>query len=146
MTREELLALYQESPIPVYERLMKRFFGKYNVTSIVITTSLHNYQKAAIFFHELCHHHYEERYNHLRSDDVVGSEAYALTHGPIACANRGLVNSANWSVRLVLHILNRPHIYPYDDVCAAVKAIGSKAWRLHLPRIDMSATTREIMR
>lgn len=105
-------SIYDESPIPVYEYMMNRYFGVYNSSytytgkrrypHIVISTDLHNYQKISVFFHELGHHLCEKKQCYCSKSDEL-KEVHALVFELSKCLELELMKSLIWTMCTILY-------------------------------------------
>lgn len=135
-----LKSVYSKSPVPVYERPMKRFYGRYNGIHIIISKDIQNYQKVAIFFHELGHCLCDQSRCRCQNDPTgIDEEAHAITYGILACFNHEFFNSAYWGIKIVLDTINNPDNYTKMEYSSAIKAIGSTKWKNNLPKIILEA-------
>jgi hypothetical protein len=149
VTRQALKDLYDQSPIPIYERHMVKWEGVYKTnhdrtSCIVISSSLPLYRKAEVFLHELGHHYCSATHcicccknNH------VLNEVHAIAFGLRKCLDYGFIRSHCRSVWFILRILDCPEHYG-NHYCngiylaAAKKIVKRKKWNEYLRIFEQS--------
>lgn len=150
ITRRIVRKLYDWSPVPVYERPMVHWLGRYNRRPwytgkrswphIVVSSSQPLYRKAAVVLHEIGHHQCAETSCVCRcTENHALNESHAMVYGLCRCLDHGLVRSHRWSVEFILGVLNHPDDYDGIYLTAAKKATRRKEWDRHLQIVTEGA-------
>lgn len=152
ITKKLLKNLYDQSPVPVYERRMVNWRGLYRRTPwytgkrlwphIVIDSSLLPYQKVTVLFHEIGHHYCSENSCICcRTNNDSLNEVHAMIFDLRQCLNYGFIRSYCWSIMTIIDIIKRPKLYEsyYKDKLyprAVKKLVRRKEWNRHLDTFE----------